>query len=131
MRAACNLDKVSPPTSIDIAVIVEEYEKREPTLFELTDALAVVALGRNADIQRIAPSIGILWGEMASPNPVDAPSGGYDVPDDTSIKRFLLAYGYTAELRGMGTRRIARSPDVPGGIATFTFLATSQMGRRV
>ena len=82
MIPACNLDKIAPPTSIDMPVTVDETEQMAHRLCELSDALAAVALELNTDVQRSAPSLGNLWKRMALPNPVDSPSGGYDFKDE-------------------------------------------------
>ena len=60
MRAACNMDNISPPTSIDRPVIVDASEEMAKRICQLSDALAVVALELNTDARRIAPITGAL-----------------------------------------------------------------------
>ena len=78
MRAARNLDKVAPPTDIDAPGIVDAFEKRARSVRELSDAFAVLALDHNADMQRCASSLGLVVMKLFLPNPVDAPTVGYE-----------------------------------------------------
>ena len=45
-------------------------------LVELSDALAISAIGKNFEVVTNAPSLGSLRGEMEYPHPVCAPNGG-------------------------------------------------------
>ena len=56
------------------------YTRRDraggPRIQQLSDALAIVRIDQNVDVEKIPASLGAIWGLLSYPNPLD-PTGSY------------------------------------------------------
>ena len=98
MRAECNLPNEMGPRDPRPPAIDDLEDREKARLVELSDALAFAAIEQSAEVALNASSLGVLWGKLGRPNPLNEQSGR-DAPPSFSRRCWIRAYGPNKELR--------------------------------